>query len=208
MILRSPLSLPPNPLAGPRRIGKAGAENTHYVEFDPANAAYTLAGDARDTVRVSVVGRLFELGGAVEAAIGTNLAASLVDVSEDGGFMTHGLAVPEHLDVADLIEVRALIRNANSQPAGGNLKLRASWMVGRGGTAAAVEDSATNVLAGPAAAHGLMVATFGTIPAGTLAAGDVVAFMLERLSTAAEDTYDQAILIAVVALLEGKRRSL
>ena len=42
MILRSPLSIPPNPLAGPRRIG----DQTDYIELDPANGQIDTAGAA------------------------------------------------------------------------------------------------------------------------------------------------------------------
>lgn len=42
MILRSPLSIPPNPLAGPRKIG----DDTDYIELDPANGQINTAGAA------------------------------------------------------------------------------------------------------------------------------------------------------------------
>ncbi len=42
MILRSPLSLPPDPLAGPRRIG----DQTDYIQIDPDNKRITPAGSA------------------------------------------------------------------------------------------------------------------------------------------------------------------
>lgn len=40
MILRSPLSIPPNPLAGPRKIG----DDTDYIEIDPANGQVNTSG--------------------------------------------------------------------------------------------------------------------------------------------------------------------
>ncbi|MFH1419451.1 MAG: hypothetical protein ABII12_14340 [Planctomycetota bacterium] len=42
MILQSPLSIPPNPLAGPRRVG----DDENYIELDPANGRINTAGDA------------------------------------------------------------------------------------------------------------------------------------------------------------------
>ncbi len=42
MILRSPLSIPPNPLAGPRKVG----DETDYIETDPANGRINAGGTA------------------------------------------------------------------------------------------------------------------------------------------------------------------
>ncbi|MBN2560666.1 MAG: polysaccharide deacetylase family protein [Phycisphaerae bacterium] len=51
MILRSPLSIPPNPLAGPRKIG----DPTGFIEIDPANRRIHAAG-AGYPLRIDALG--------------------------------------------------------------------------------------------------------------------------------------------------------
>jgi hypothetical protein len=211
MILRSPLSILPNPLAGPRKIGKAGSEGSDYVEFDPANAAYSLAGCARDTTCVNLVyGVSF---GTVTGDRTLNpcgqdvwIDAISVDTGDDGGLLTRPLVLPPFVDLATDISIKGIIQNMLDGAASGNLVLRGGWMVARGGMTAVSYGTDLRIIGGPTAAHGLAFVTFGVVPGGTFQAGDGVAFSVGRLGGNSSDTYDAPILLGLCAWLECRRK--
>jgi len=208
MILRSPSSVPPNPLTGPRRIGQAGAENTHYVEFDPANATYPLAGDARDRAHVLIPAsaQLGLTGRAEICAIGTWSEALLCRSGDDAGVYSFAIVIPHWLDVSEPIDIKTIVQNRAGQPASGNLVLSAGWSILRSGTTAVDESSAVNIVAGPAAADGMSLLTLGEVPADTLAAGDLVSFWNQRLGSDARDTYGEDAAILAASFLYGLRK--
>lgn len=212
MILHSPIAVPPDPLAGPRTIGTAA----DYVRFDPAAAAYTLAGAGRPTKRLALSGpavAAYVIGVATATRLTTNANSSAdfpalqVTATNDGGWRSLMVSIEDGCDVADAASVIVPVQAAAA--ASGNISLRVDWDRARDGTNGISEGSATNVLAGPPAAGDILYAVAGTIPAGTFAVGDAVGIAIQRLGASdASDTYTQDLLIARFAWILFKRNKL
>lgn len=200
-------------IVAPRMIGTP----TDHILLDPANASYTMSGLARPTQRLAIVSpsgsTVYNIPTVTLTQLTTNsetsgnIPAVQVSASNDGGWRSDPIVIPEWCDVSEEAELIVAVQAAAS--ATGDVSLRADWDLARAGEIGVSEGSAGNVIAGPTSAGEIMHVSAGTIGGGTFEAGDVVGFAVRRMAgTDAADTYSQNLLIARAAWLAFKRNRL
>lgn len=105
MILKSPISVPPNPLAGPRTIG----DMTNHIKIDPDNARIEYAGTARPVCKEQMAVPFYTQGG-LAALPGLHNSTTIQYGFIDGGtrHLHAHILVGDYVDVDEDIVFRAV----------------------------------------------------------------------------------------------------
>jgi hypothetical protein len=181
---------------------------TSFFKIDPAGARIQAAGAARSKRRLYVM-NVRTSGVAALATIGTAIDARSIGPSLDGGFYTSLFRIPPEMDLSDVSNVIIPLAPAADGGSGTAVRfeLTTTWL--KDGDTSAANEVLTYDWPVPSGwtTEDLKLVTIDggggrTFAANKFEAGDVVGFLLRRISSATEDTYPNALLIGTALIFE------
>jgi len=197
----------PSSIAGPFQVVNASDINS-WIKIDPANARLSAAGGAQPIRRI-IVPSARTYASVTSSMIGQYIVAESVSASQLGGHYQTPILVSDNMDVTKPCKVQILISPVNSQTIDGQV-IRFSLAeahVADGGTRTETSfnydwsvpedwDTTDNTVITLDNGSGFSFA------GDTFQHGQHLALRVARVGTAAEDTFDKSVNIALHAVFE------
>jgi hypothetical protein len=206
MNLKSPIAVPPDPLAGPRTIGDAA----DYFKIDPANGRISAAGTAQAMRCVPMLGTAMHIPAPPLSEFQGGPAWQFVD-----GVTLHLLVavlLPAWVDTASEMTV-VVPYSCTTDYSNTVLRLSHGVSSKADGVVAVPNNVVSDVAANfntPSSAPASHVTFLDlcTIPADSVAAGEIVQLDFKRLGDDANDTLEQTFYLITPIFLRVKQKEL
>jgi len=178
-----------------------------YLQIDPANAKIAAAGAARPTRR-SLLPLSRKVGTATPTNLGTAIEAMDLGPSTDGGMYLASFMVPPEMDVGATSKVCIVLTPVTN--GGGNVvRIELATTYGKHGDTSLTNEQLLYDWTTPSnwTTEDVQVVAIDngngvTFAANKFEAGDVVGLRIQRLGSAAADTYPNNVLVAATAIFE------